>query len=296
MGSFPAPEHRTTAVPQRLILYARLVRLDRPIGILLLLWPTLWALWLAAGGAPPLDILLLFVLGVVLTRSAGCAANDYFDRRFDPEVRRTARRPLASGVLHPVEALAVSAVLFLLAFALTWLLHPLVRLLAVGALLLAVTYPLIKRFFPLPQLHLGLAFSCSVLLAYAAVRGELPVDAWLLFTANLLWTLSYDTFYAMCDREDDRRLGLHSSALYFGDRECLLVALMQALFLLLLCLVGSRLQLSWPFYLGLAAAALTFIHQGRLARTREPSLCFRAFLNNNYSGTLIFVGVLPAFS
>ena len=280
--------------PRRLVLYTRLVRLHRPVGILLLLWPTLWALWLAAGGAPPWPVLLLFLLGVVLTRSAGCAVNDYFDRPFDPRVRRTAQRPLATGQLRPFEALVLAAALFSVAFVLTWFLHPLVRVLAGVALFLAVTYPLAKRYFPLPQLQLGLAFSCSILLAYAAILGRLPGEAWLLFLANLSWTFAYDTYYAMCDREDDQLLGLRSSALWLGKRECLASAIAQILCLVLLCILGRHLELAWPFYVGLGAAALSFLHQGRLARTRDPEKCLRAFLNNRYSGALIYIGIFLA--
>ncbi len=276
---------------QRLHNYIRLVRLDRPIGIYLVLWPTLWALWLAADGVPEPKVLLVFLAGVVLMRSAGCAINDYADRHIDGHVARTRERPLATGSVTPREALAVFAVLSLLAFALVLLLNTLTIALSFGALLLAASYPFMKRFTHLPQAYLGAAFGWAVPMAFAAVSGEVPHASWLLFLATLLWALAYDTMYAMADREDDLKIGVKSSAILFGRYDRLIIALLQLLTLGLLLLAGLSFDLGLYYYLGLAAAALTNLYQQWMIRGREPMICFRAFLNNHYFGLLVFLGL-----
>ncbi len=276
---------------QRLHNYIRLVRLDRPIGIYLVLWPTLWALWLAADGVPEPKVLLVFLAGVVLMRSAGCAINDYADRHIDGHVARTRERPLATGSVTPREALAVFAVLSLLAFALVLLLNTLTIALSFGALLLAASYPFMKRFTHLPQAYLGAAFGWAVPMAFAAVSGEVPHASWLLFLATLLWALAYDTMYAMADREDDLKIGVKSSAILFGRYDRLIIALLQLLTLGLLLLAGLSFDLGLYYYLGLAASALTNLYQQWMIRGREPMICFRAFLNNHYFGLLVFLGL-----
>ncbi len=276
---------------ERLHDYIRLVRLDRPIGIYLVLWPTLWALWLAADGVPETRVLLVFLAGVVLMRSAGCAINDYADRDIDGHVARTRERPLAAGRITPREALAVFAVLSLIAFALVLLLNPLTIALSFGAVLLAGSYPFMKRYTHLPQAYLGAAFGWAVPMAFAAVTGEVAHASWLLFLATLLWALAYDTMYAMADREDDLKIGVKSSAILFGRHDRLIIGLLQLLSLSLLVLAGLSFELGLYYYLGLAAAALTNLYQQWLIRHREPMVCFRAFLNNHYFGLLVFIGL-----
>ncbi len=276
---------------ERLHDYIRLVRLDRPIGIYLVLWPTLWALWLAADGVPETRVLLVFLAGVVLMRSAGCAINDYADRDIDGHVERTRERPLAAGRITPREALAVFAVLSLIAFALVLLLNPLTIALSFGAVLLAGSYPFMKRYTHLPQAYLGAAFGWAVPMAFAAVTGEVAHASWLLFLATLLWALAYDTMYAMADREDDLKIGVKSSAILFGRHDRLIIGLLQLLSLSLLVLAGLSFELGLYYYLGLAAAALTNLYQQWLIRHREPMVCFRAFLNNHYFGLLVFIGL-----
>ncbi len=278
---------------QRLGAYARLIRLDRPIGIFLLLWPTLWALWIAGEGHPDWRVVVVFVAGVVLMRSAGCAINDYADREFDPHVARTRTRPLAAGEISPREALGVFVLLCLLAFALVLTLNSLTIRLSVVAVLLAASYPFMKRFHYLPQVHLGAAFGWAIPMAFAAQTGEFPPPvAWLLFLGNLLWTTAYDTLYAMADREDDLKVGVKSTAILFGDLDRVMVGLLQGLFLLALWLAGRQVGLDGWWLAGLAVAAGLMLRQQWLVRDRDPAACFRAFLENNWVGAAIFVGLV----
>ncbi|MGL5948286.1 MAG: 4-hydroxybenzoate octaprenyltransferase [Aeromonas sp.] len=276
---------------ERGLAYVQLARLDKPIGTLLLLWPTLWALWLAADGWPQPQILLVFVLGVCLMRSAGCVINDYADRDVDGHVRRTMRRPLPMGRVAPKEALGLFALLALIAFALVLTLNRLSVALSVVGLVLALAYPLMKRWFALPQLVLGLAFSWSIPMAYAAQAEQLSVEVWWLFVANMLWTVAYDTQYAMVDREDDRKLGLKSSAIFFGRRDKLMIGLLQGMSLLLLLGLGQWRGLGTAYYWGLLVAAALFVYQQHLIRARQREACFQAFLSNNYVGAALFVGL-----
>lgn len=277
---------------ERGLAYVQLARIDKPIGTLLLLWPTLWALWLAADGLPNLWTLLVFVVGVFLMRSAGCVINDYADRNFDGHVKRTAGRPLPMGKVKPREVLALFAVLALISFALVLTMNPLTIGLSFAALLLAVCYPFMKRYIPIPQLVLGMAFSWSIPMAYAAQANALPAVAWLVFLANLLWTIAYDTQYAMVDRDDDLKLGLKSSAILFGRHDKRIIGALQLLTLLILLLVGQLSELGSSYYWSLLAAAALFVYQQRLIRERQREACFQAFLNNNYVGALIFAGVV----
>ncbi|MDD9227272.1 4-hydroxybenzoate octaprenyltransferase [Aeromonas hydrophila] len=277
---------------ERGLAYVQLARIDKPIGTLLLLWPTLWALWLAADGLPDLWTLLVFVVGVFLMRSAGCVINDYADRNFDGHVKRTAGRPLPMGKVKPREVLALFAVLALISFALVLTMNPLTIGLSFAALLLAVCYPFMKRYIPIPQLVLGMAFSWSIPMAYAAQANALPAVAWLVFLAKLLWTIAYDTQYAMVDRDDDLKLGLKSSAILFGRHDKRIIGALQLLTLLILLLVGQLSELGSSYYWSLLAAAALFVYQQRLIRERQREACFQAFLNNNYVGALIFAGVV----
>ncbi|WP_084202255.1 4-hydroxybenzoate octaprenyltransferase [Aeromonas fluvialis] len=277
---------------ERGLAYMQLARVDKPIGTLLLLWPTLWALWLAADGLPNLWVLTVFVVGVFLMRSAGCVINDYADRNFDGHVKRTAGRPLPSGKVKPREVLVLFAVLALIAFALVLTMNPLTIGLSFAALLLAVCYPFMKRYIPIPQLVLGMAFSWSIPMAYAAQANALPVVAWLLFLANLLWTVAYDTQYAMVDRDDDLKLGLKSSAILFGRHDKRIIGALQLATLLILLLIGQLMTLGSPYYWGMLGAAVLFVYQQRLIRERAREACFQAFLNNNYVGVLIFIGIV----
>ena len=276
----------------RLRDYALLVRLDRPIGILLLLWPTLWALWIAGDGRPEPVVLAVFVSGVVLMRSAGCAINDYADRAFDPHVRRTRERPVAAGRVAPWEAVLVAAVLSFIAFMLVvlmldWLT---VRLAVIGGFL-AASYPFLKRWTSLPQFYLGTAFGWSVPMAFAAQTGAVPTIAWLIFAAVVLWAVAYDTMYAMVDREDDLRIGVKSTAILFGRGDRAVIGLCQAGVLALLLLVGERAGLGGWYLAGVAVAGALAVWQQVLIRDREPQACFRAFLNNNLFGLAIFGGI-----
>lgn len=275
----------------RLTAYEKLMRLDKPIGILLLLWPTLWGLWFAAGGIPPPNVLLIFLTGTVLMRSAGCVINDYADRNFDPHVERTKNRPLAAGLIRPGEALVLAAVLMLLAFALVLFLNPLTIKLAFVAAALAVIYPFVKRVFPLPQAWLGVAFGFGIPMAYAAMWKNVPVAAWALLAATMLWAIAYDTEYAMVDRDDDLKIGVKSSAILFGRGDVLGVMVFHALFLGVMTWFGWQ-QLRGAYYFGgLTVASALVIYQYMLIRTRTRDGCFRAFLNNNWVGCVIFIGV-----
>lgn len=275
----------------RLHQYVLLTRLDRPIGTYLLLWPTLWALWLAAAGVPDLYILLVFILGTFCMRAAGCAINDFADRGIDAHVWRTTGRPLATGAIRPREAVAVAAVLALVAFALVLTLNRLTIYLAFAGLVLAAVYPFAKRHTHLPQVVLGLAFSWGIPMAFAAQTGSVPPLAWLVFTVNVIWTVGYDTMYAMADKPDDLRIGVKSTAILFGEHDRHMVALFQLLTVVGLLLVGMRAELGWTWYTGVAVAALLFAYQQFLVFDRQPQLCFRAFLNNAWAGLAIFIGL-----
>ena len=272
--------------------YARLVRLDRPIGIWLLMWPALSALWLASHGHPHQHAFIVFALGVVLMRSAGCAINDFADRRVDPHVARTADRPLATGQVAPAEALLIAAILALLAFAVVLTLdRTTIRLSFVGAAL-AIVYPFLKRFFPLPQVWLGAAFSWSIPMAFAAESGDVPRLGWLLFIAGVLWTSVYDTMYAMVDREDDLKLGVRSTAILFGDADRFVIGVLQLMVLYALWLVGQQAGLGHWSFAALLLGTCLFAWQQWLIRARVPADCLRAFRNNNWFGLVLFVGIL----
>ncbi|HEX9392671.1 MAG TPA: 4-hydroxybenzoate octaprenyltransferase [Usitatibacteraceae bacterium] len=277
---------------KKLGLYVQLVRLDRPIGILLLLWPTLWALWIAGNGRPDAVIAIVFILGTVLMRSAGCAINDYADRDFDGHVKRTAQRPLASGKISTREALTVAALLSLIAFAMVLIfLNPLTIQLSFAALFLAASYPFTKRFFAMPQAYLGIAFGFGIPMAFAALTGRVPALAWWLLLANIFWTIAYDTEYAMVDRDDDIRIGIKTTALLFGKYDVAAVMLCYGLTLALLLAIGNALNLGWPYWVGLAAAAAIAFYHYTLIRHREREKCFKAFLHNNWLGAAVFAGV-----
>jgi 4-hydroxybenzoate polyprenyltransferase len=277
---------------QRLSAYALLVRLNRPIGILLLLWPTLWALWIAGAGNPPWEVVLIFGLGVVLMRSAGCAINDFADRHIDGRVQRTRERPLATGLVRPREAVAVFLLLSLIAFGLVLLLDWQTVALSTVAVALAALYPFMKRYTHLPQVVLGAAFGWAVPMAFSAVTGAVPLLAWLLFAATLTWALIYDTEYAMVDRDDDLKIGVKSTAILFGRHDRLIIGLLQLLMLGLLIAVGWLAGLGLFYYAALAGAAAMAAWQQHLIRDRHPAGCFKAFLNNNGFGMLIFVGLV----
>ncbi len=276
--------------------YWQLMRADKPIGTLLLLWPALWALWLAAEGLPDLSILLVFVLGVFFMRSAGCVINDFADRKVDAHVKRTAQRPLATGVVSTREALTLFAVLVSVSFLLVLSQNTLTILLSFAALGLAAIYPFMKRYTHLPQLFLGMAFSWCIPMAYAAQTNTVPAEAWLLLVANVCWTVAYDTKYAMVDRDDDLKVGIKSTAILFGRFDKLVVALLQVASLTCLAIIGDIKQLGLPFDLGLLAAAVLFVYQQKLIRYREREACFQAFLNNNYVGLAVFVGIASHYA
>jgi len=276
----------------RLEAYEKLIRLDKPIGILLLLWPTLWGLWLAEQGVPHWTALWIFVLGTVLMRSAGCAINDFADRKFDAQVERTKGRPLATGAIEPWEAVAVAAVLALAAFAMVLKLNRLTVILAVVAFALAAAYPFTKRFLAIPQAWLGVAFGFGIPMAFAALHGLVPPLGWALLGAHVFWTVAYDTEYAMVDRDDDIRLGIKTSALFFGEHDVLAVMTCYALFLISMLFIGLW-QGYGPFYTGglLVASVIAGYHY-RLIRNRTREGCFKAFLHNNWLGAAIFAGIV----
>ena len=279
---------------ERLTAYEKLIRLDKPIGILLLLWPTLWALWLSSRGRPDWTIVWIFVLGTVLMRSAGCAMNDYADRNFDAKVARTRDRPLASGQIRPMEALIVAAVLILASFTLVLKLNALTIKLSIVAVIIAAVYPFTKRFFAVPQAVLGLAFGFGIPMAFAAHTNHVPWGAWQLLGANVFWAIAYDTEYAMVDREDDRKIGIRTSAITFGRFEVAAVMACHVIFLLIMLCIG-RLLPGWYFYVGLAVAAGLVAIQYRMIRNRDPADCFRAFRHNNWVGAAIFAGIFASF-
>jgi len=272
--------------------FVQLTRMDKPIGIYLLLWPTLWALWIAAEGVPSAKNLVIFLVGVILMRAAGCVINDYADRNFDGHVSRTKARPLASGRVSAREALILFAVLIALSFALVLLTNATTVWLSFGALAVAALYPFMKRYTYYPQVVLGTAFSWGMPMAFTAETGELPAAAWLLLLANVIWTVAYDTYYAMADREDDLKIGVKSTAILFGDADRVIILGLQGLALLCLLLAGARFELGLYFYLGLAVAAACFAWQFHITRGREPQICFRAFLHNHWAGLAIFIGIV----
>lgn len=276
----------------KLKAYIRLVRLDKPIGILLLLWPTLWAIWLASEGRPDPLVVVVFALGTVLMRSAGCAVNDWADRDFDGHVKRTAQRPLVTGAVKPNEALLVAAALALVSFLLVLPLNRITLLLSVPALLLAGSYPFFKRFFAIPQAYLGIAFGFGIPMRWAAITGHAPLEAWWMLAANILWTIAYDTEYAMVDRDDDIRIGIRTSALTFGRFDVAAVMVCYALSLGLLAALGVHLGRGMLYFAGLAVAAGIAIYHYTLIRDRVREPCFKAFLHNNWLGAAIFGGIL----
>lgn len=289
----PAPAWSLRA---RLPDYWKLVRGDRPIGWLLLLWPTWWGLWLAAEGLPPWHLLLIFSLGVWLMRSAGCVINDYADRWLDPHVERTRGRPLATGAVAPREALAVFAVLCLVALGLVLMTNWLTIWLSVAGAALAASYPYLKRHTWFPQVYLGVAFGWSIPMAFAAVLGEVPTMAWLAFATNVIWTTAYDTWYAMVDRDDDLRMGARSTAILFGDMDLVAQGVLFAAFGLGLLLIGQRAGLGEPYWLALVVVLLLVLRQFWTARSRAREACFAAFLQNNWVGMVVFLGIAAGFA
>jgi len=276
---------------QRLRLYAQLLRLHKPIGIYLLLWPTLWSLWIAAAGFPDIDVSLVFVLGVILMRSAGCAINDYADRDIDRHITRTRERPLTRGAVTPKEAVWLFVGLSLVAFALVLQLNLLTMELSVVAALLAASYPFMKRYTHLPQIVLGMAFAWSVPMAYAAQTGGIESNAWLLYCATVVWVVAYDTMYAMVDRQDDLQIGVKSTAILFGPYDRQIIAGLQLTFIVLLVSIGVRCTFSFTFYTGVTVAAVLCLYQQWLLKDRQPAHCFKAFLNNHYVGMAVFAGI-----
>lgn len=282
---------------QKLSLYAKLVRLDKPIGIYLLLWPTLWALFLVAKGFPDLTVLLVFIFGVIMMRSAGCAINDFADRDIDQYVERTKNRPLASGEISGKEALLVFAILSMLAFIVAFIfLNTLTIQFSLVAVLLAASYPFMKRFHYLPQVHLGMAFAWAVPMAAVALTNQLPASwVWLLFLATVLWTTAYDTIYGIIDREDDIKIGVKSTAILFGTADRLIVLVLQALFFVSLVLLGYQLELRYWYFLALILVCILFIYQYKLTKDYHRNLCLKAFLHNNYVGMVIFIGIICSY-
>ena len=282
-------------IVEKLCLYARLIRLDKPIGSYLLLWPALWALAIAGNGSPDGWVLFVFVCGVLLMRSAGCAINDYADRDIDLHVTRTRERPLTSGKISAREALAVFAVLALLAFALVLTLNRLTILLSFVGIALAASYPFMKRYHYLPQVHMGAAFGWSVPMAYAAQTATLPKMAWLLYVATVVWATAYDTIYSMVDRDDDLKIGVKSTAILFGDYDRVMIGLLQALFVLAMALAGIDLGFSAIYFVALGIAVLLLLYQQFLINDRIPEHCFIAFLNNHWVGAIVFAGIMAHY-
>jgi 4-hydroxybenzoate polyprenyltransferase len=285
-------EYQAMTLAKRLALYMQLTRLDRPIGILLLLWPTLWGVWIAGEGAPALHIVLIFVLGTVLMRSAGCAVNDYADRDFDKHVKRTKHRPVTSGRITPREAVWVALCLALAAFLLILPLNNLTLLLSFPAVLLAASYPYTKRFLAIPQAYLGIAFGFGIPMAFAAQLGEVPPVAWVLLSANVFWAIAYDTEYAMVDRDDDVHLGIHSSALLFKGYDVAAVMICYAATLVLLALAGLMFGAGEIYFIGLILAAGIAYYHYHLIKQRHRDECFKAFLHNNWFGAVVFAGIV----
>jgi 4-hydroxybenzoate polyprenyltransferase len=284
------------AIKQRLTLYEKLTRLDKPIGTLLLLWPTLWALWIASAGRPGWILVWIFCLGTLLMRSAGCVMNDLADRNFDAHVKRTKDRPIAAGRVSVKEALALAAVLTAAAFALVLALNRLTILLSFAALALAATYPFTKRFLSVPQAYLGVAFGFGIPMAFAALGNSLPDLAWWLLLANVFWAIAYDTEYAMVDRDDDIRIGIKTAAITFGRYDVAAVMLCYAAMLAVLVMIGMRLRFGLYYYAGLGAALLMMLYHYALIRGRRREDCFRAFLHNNWVGGAIFAGIAAHYA
>ena len=295
-GETPAPRSREEALKARLDSYERLTRLDKPIGTLLLLWPTMTAVWLATFGYPPVLFIVIFVMGTLLMRSAGCAFNDWADQKFDPYVKRTARRPLATGEIAPWEALAVAAALAFCAFMLVLATNTATILMSLPALGITIVYPFTKRFFSLPQAVLGIAFSFGIPMAYTAVWSGVPTLGWGLFGLNALWVIAYDTEYAMVDREDDRKLGLRTSAILFGRFDVAIVMLCYAGYIAGMAWAGQYWQAGPFYYAGLVVASGCALWHFWLIRTRDPARCFRAFLHNHWLGLAVFAGVVADFA
>lgn len=282
-------------VLNRLKTYGQLMRLDKPIGILLLLWPMLWGLWFAAQGFPDLTILAIFIMGTILMRSAGCVINDYADRKIDPHVERTKNRPMAAGKVSSKEALLLAAGLSLCAFLLILPLNSLTIMLSVPALFLAGSYPFTKRFFAMPQAYLGIAFSFGIPMAFAAQTNSLPSIIWILMLANLFWVIAYDTAYAIVDKPDDLKIGIKTSAITFGRFDVLGVMLCHVIFIALMVYIGQWQQMGLAYYVGLVVAVGLMLYQYRLIRNRDRVLCFKAFLHNNWVGLVVFVGIALDF-
>jgi 4-hydroxybenzoate polyprenyltransferase len=295
MTLLSAANRRRGGLAERSRVYCRLMRLHRPIGVLLLLWPALWALWIAAQGVPDLFVLSVFLLGTVLMRSAGCVINDFADRAFDGHVARTRDRPLAAGLVTEREAVRLFVVLILLAGLLVLTLNRATVFLSFAAVGLAVIYPFMKRYTYLPQVYLGAAFGWAVPMAFTAITGGLPSLAWLIFCAVLWWVLVYDTEYAMVDRDDDIRIGIKSTAILFEDADRLVIGVLQSLFLANLVLIGLQAKLHWPYYVGVGLAGGCFVYQQILIRRREPAACFAAFMNNNWCGLCVFAGIAASY-
>lgn len=275
----------------RLKLYFQLVRLDKPVGILLLLWPTLWGLWIASDGLPDVKILFVFIMGTILMRSAGCALNDYADRDFDGQVKRTAQRPLAAKKISSAEALTVAAVLALAAFLFVIVfLNTLTIYLSIVAAFLAASYPFTKRFLAMPQAYLGIAFGFGIPMAFAAVTGKVPALAWWLLLANIFWTLAYDTEYAMVDRDDDVKIGIKTTALLFGDYDVVAVMLCYVVFIALMAAIGVYLGFAWRYWAGLVMASIIALYHFTLIKGRDRDRCFKAFVHNNWLGFAVFIG------
>jgi 4-hydroxybenzoate polyprenyltransferase len=282
----------TTTLMNRSLNYALLMRFDRPIGIYLLLWPALWALWIAGEGHPSTENTLIFVLGVIIMRAAGCVINDFADRDIDPFVRRTELRPLATGAVSPIEAIVLFIILGLVAFVLVLFTNWLTFFLSLAALFLAMLYPFTKRYTYMPQAFLGLAFGWAVPMAFAAQTGSVPLVAWLILTATVLWATAYDTMYAMVDREDDIRVGVKSTAILFGEADIVIIGAIQGLFYLTIWIIGTKLHMGPYYYAGLLVAAGFGVYQQYLIREREPGKCFKAFLNNSWVGAALFAGIV----
>jgi 4-hydroxybenzoate polyprenyltransferase len=289
-NDYPQPDSKP--LMQKLTLYFRLMRLDRPIGILLLLWPTLWAIWIASKGHPPLPVLFIFIAGTILMRSAGCVINDYADRDIDKHVKRTQHRPVTSGQVSPREALWLAITLAIIAFLLILPLNKLTVLLSVPAVFLAGSYPFTKRFLALPQAYLGMAFGFGIPMAFAALQGSIPAVAWWLLLANVFWCIAYDTEYAMVDRDDDIHLGIHSSALFFGKYDVFAVMCCYAAALIILAGLGNTLSLGAAFYTALFVASGIATYHYTLIRQRQRDRCFKAFLHNNWFGAVVFAGLI----
>lgn len=281
---------------EKIYAFLQLTRMDRPIGALLLLWPTWWALWLAAKDFPPVGPLVIFTLGVFAMRSAGCAINDYADRKLDPQVARTAGRPIASGRITPKEALITFAALLVFSFVLVLFTNRLTILLSFAGAALAALYPFTKRYTNLPQVVLGAAFGWSIPMAFAAVTDSVPPVAWLLFIANILWSVIYDTEYAMVDRDDDLKVGAKSTAILFADADLVIIGVLMGTFLLAMLLVGTRAALGWPYWLGLAATAGLFGYQQWIMRDRARDACLAAFRHNNWVGLALWLGIVVALA